>query len=71
MQKLKLENFALRQLAFQSQVRQNELDRAQFIHGIEQAHPGWRWQDPQGLVPKEDEREEDERMEPYPEMTPN
>lgn len=71
MERLKLENFTLRHIAFDAQIRQNQLDRAQLIHSIEQAHPGWRWQDPNGLVPKEDEREEDERTEPYPEMTPN
>lgn len=53
-QKLKLENFTLRHIAFESQMRQNQLDRAQFIHTIEQAHPGWRWEDPQGLVENEE-----------------
>jgi hypothetical protein len=70
-QKLKLENFTLRHIAFEAQLRQNQLDRAQFLHSVELEHPGWRWQDPQGLVPKEDPPDEYEATQPYPEMTPN
>jgi hypothetical protein len=65
-EKLKLENFVLRQYALESQLRQNTVDRAIFLHGIEEAHPGWRWRDPEGLVPMEDEEDlepaEDELM---------
>jgi hypothetical protein len=71
MERLKLENFTLRHIAFEAQLRQNTIDRAHFLHGIEEAHPGWRWQDPQGLVPADPEPEDGERTGPYPEMTPN
>lgn len=49
-EKLKLENFTLRHIAFEAQLRQNQMDRAIFLHSLEQAHPGWRWQDPAGFV---------------------
>jgi len=57
-EKLKLENFTLRHIAIEAQLRQNTMDRALFLHAIEQAHPGWRWQDPDGLVPIEEEPED-------------
>lgn len=58
-------------MAFESQLRQNQLDRTAFVQGLAEVYPGWRWQDPQGLVPAETEPEDTEREEPYPEMTPN
>jgi hypothetical protein len=64
-ERLKLENFALRQFALEMQLRQNAIDRAIFLHHIEEKHPGWRWQDPEGLVAKEDEPE----TEPEPQFT--
>jgi hypothetical protein len=56
-ERLKLENFALRQFALETQLRQNTIDRVFFLRSIEEKHPGWRWQDPEGLVEKEDEPE--------------
>jgi hypothetical protein len=66
-ERLRLENFALRHIAFEAQLRQNQVDRAVFLKSLEETYPGWRWQDPEGLVAKEEKPE----PEPYPEMTPH
>jgi hypothetical protein len=67
-ERLKLENFTLRHIAFESQLRQNQVDRAVFLKSLEETYPGWKWQDPDGLVEKE---ETPESPELYPEMTPH
>jgi hypothetical protein len=67
-ERLKLENFTLRHMAFEAQMRQNQFDRAVFLRLLEETYPGWRWQDPEGWVEKE---ETPESQELYPEFTPH
>lgn len=50
LERVKLENFALKHTALQQQVQANLIARAGFIQQIEAAHPGYRWNDQSGLV---------------------
>jgi hypothetical protein len=68
-ERLKLENFTLRHITFEAQLRQNQLDRAVFLKSLEETYPGWRWQDPEGLVEVAEPRKAEPVKEPYPEMT--
>lgn len=53
LERVKLENFVLKHNAIQQQLQINLAARAAFIQEIEAAHPGYGWDDTQGLVPKE------------------
>jgi|HubBroStandDraft_6_1064221.scaffolds.fasta_scaffold1251735_2 hypothetical protein len=50
LERVKLENFALKHNALQHQSQANLMERAAFIRQIEAAHPGYRWNDQHGLV---------------------
>jgi hypothetical protein len=52
-ERVKLENFALKNNILQQQVQANLLERVAFINTIEESHPGYRWSDPEGLVKSE------------------
>ena len=51
LEQVKLENFALKHNALQQQVSANLAERAAYIRQVEAAHPGYKWEDQQGLVP--------------------
>ena len=53
MERLKLENFGLKHNAIQQQLQTNLAQRMAFIQEILAAHPGYEWDETQGLVPKE------------------
>jgi hypothetical protein len=50
-ERLKLENFALKYQAMQAQSQQLLAERAGFIQQIVAARPGFTWDDKLGLVP--------------------
>ena len=50
LERLKLENFALKHNAMQQQIQANLAERAAFIQRIEEAHPGFAWNEKEGLV---------------------
>lgn len=50
MERLKMENFALKHSAIQQQLQMNLAERLVFIRAIETAHPGYSWDEQQGLV---------------------
>ena len=51
LERVKLENFALKNNLMQQQLQLNLSERAVFIRQLEAAHPGYRWTDQNGLVP--------------------
>ena len=51
LERVKLENFALKNNLMQQQLQANLAARQAFIGLIEAAHPGYRWNDQQGLTP--------------------
>ena len=57
LERVKLENFALRHNTLQQQIHVNLTARGAFIRELEVAHPGYRWEDEQGvLVPVESDK---------------
>lgn len=50
LERVKLENFALKHNTLQQQLQMNLAERAAYIRGIETAHPGYQWDEQQGLV---------------------
>ena len=54
LERLKLENFALKHQAMQQQLQANLRERLAFIQQIEADHPGYAWDDQRGLVPTPD-----------------
>lgn len=50
LERLKLENFALKHNAVQQQLQTNLAARSAFIQEMEAAHPGYRWDEQNGLV---------------------
>jgi hypothetical protein len=50
LERVKMENFALKHAAMQNQIQANLQARAAFVQQIEAAHPGYRWNEQQGLV---------------------
>lgn len=63
LERVKMENFNLRAVFVQQQMQQIQVERATFIHQLEDSHPGYKWSDAEGLV-------RDEAGKPYPELTP-
>lgn len=61
---LRLENIALKYRAMESQMQSLLRDRTVVIQQIEERLPGWKWHDPDGLIP------EPPIPEPYPELSP-
>ena len=55
LERVKMENFALKHNSLQQQLNANLAQRAALIKEIEAAHPGHRWDEQRGLV-KKDER---------------
>lgn len=53
LERVKMENFALKHSTMQSQLQSNLTQRNAFIREIEAAHPGYRWDETQGLVAEE------------------
>lgn len=54
LERVKLENFALKHNAMQQQVQMNITARLAFIQEIVSAHPGYEWDESRGLVFVED-----------------
>jgi hypothetical protein len=52
-ERLTLENYALRYNLLHQQMLQIQGERAAFIRLIEQAYPGYEWRDGSGLIEKE------------------
>jgi hypothetical protein len=50
LERVKLENFALKHNALQQQLQANLQARLALITQIEAAHPGYQWNEQQGLV---------------------
>ena len=50
LERVKLENFALKHSAIQQQLQTNLAARAAFLQAVEAAHPGYRWDEQSGLV---------------------
>ena len=65
-ERLRMENYALRYNLLQQQMQQIQAERAALIQLIEQAHPGNEWREGYGLIEKEEAD-----AEPYPEFTPH
>lgn len=53
LERTKLENFALKHNALQQQMQMILAERAAYIRIVEEAHPGHRWDEQQGLVSAE------------------
>lgn len=53
LERVKMENFALKHQAIQQQQQANLQARAAFVRQIEAAHPGYKWNDQRGLVLEE------------------
>jgi hypothetical protein len=53
LERVKLENFALKHNAMQQQINLNMAERTAYIKQVEAAHPGWVWNEAKGLVPVE------------------
>jgi hypothetical protein len=54
LERVKMENFALKHNSLQQQLNANLAQRQAYIEQIEAAHPGHRWDEPRGLVKKEE-----------------
>lgn len=50
LERVKMENFALKHNAMQQQLQANMAERTNFIRAIEDAHPGYQWNEQEGLV---------------------
>ena len=50
-ERMKLENLALKHNALQQQIQAILAERNAYLKAIEAAHPGYRWQEGEGLVP--------------------
>ena len=50
LQRTRLENFALRYTLMQQNITQVQNERAAFIHQLEAEHPGYKWDEQNGLV---------------------
>ena len=57
LERVRLENFALKHNAIQQQLQINLAERNAFIRQIEAAHPGYLWREDQGLVKDEPQEE--------------
>ena len=57
LERTKLENYTLKIMLMQNQVQQLTNERLTFIRQIEEDHPGFEWNEAEGLVPKEEEFE--------------
>jgi hypothetical protein len=53
LERVLMENYALKNSLMQQQLQANLAARAAFIQRIEDARPGYRWSDQQGLIPIE------------------
>lgn len=53
LERLKMENFALKHSAMQQNLQANLMQRTAFIKEIEAAHPGYVWNEQRGLVPED------------------
>lgn len=51
LERVKLDNFALKHNAIQQQLNANLIERGAYIKQVEAAHPGYQWRDQEGLVP--------------------
>lgn len=71
MERLKMENYALKVHMVQQQFQQLQMERAAFIHQLEKNHPGYEWREQEGLVRAEEYEAVDARPEAYPEFTPH
>jgi hypothetical protein len=56
LERVKLENYALKHNNLQRQLQDNLAERAAFIKEVEAAHPALRWDDQRGFVSKEEPR---------------
>ena len=54
LERIKLENYALKIAFMQQQLQQIGLERATYIREVEANHPGYVWREQQGLVSEED-----------------
>ena len=52
LERVKMENYALKPNSLQQQLQGNLIERAAFIRQIEAAHPGYQWDEQGGLVGK-------------------
>lgn len=50
-EKLRMENFALKHNMLQSQIQMVIAERVNFIESINENHPGYVWDEQKGLVP--------------------
>jgi hypothetical protein len=71
LERLKMDNNTLRVMYLQLQTQQVQAERAAIINEIEAAHPGWEWNDQQGLIPLSKVNLAPTHEELYPEMTPH
>lgn len=55
LERVKLENFALKHNALQHQLQMNLTERTAFIRAVEESHPGYKWDEQQGLIDKDHE----------------
>lgn len=58
LQRVKLENFAMKHQLLQQQITANMNERSDLIRSLEAEHPGWKWEEGVGLTrpePWEDE----------------
>jgi hypothetical protein len=51
LERTKMENFALKHNLIQQQLQAIVMERANYIQSIETAHPGFKWDEREGLVP--------------------
>ena len=51
LQRVKLENFAMKHQLLQQQMGANMNERSDHIRSLEAEHPGWKWEESVGLVP--------------------
>jgi hypothetical protein len=60
LQRVKMENYALRYNLLQQQTQQVINERASFISQLEEAYPGYEWREGFGLAEKDDDMEREE-----------
>ena len=54
LERVKLENFVLRNNALQQQLQANLMARTTYIEEVVAAHPGYEWDEAMGLIQKEE-----------------
>jgi hypothetical protein len=54
LERLRMENFALRINLLQQQLQQTARERMAFIETLEREHPGYEWDEQRGFVQKEE-----------------